>query len=78
MLLEPIKWKRNRIVFIDQTKLPAKLEYVSTRDIDVLCHAIKKLKIRGAPLIGVSVALGYALSALNSKALMCLLGVSAM
>ena len=68
MLLEPIKWKANAIVFIDQTELPARLKYIRCRDIDRLCEAIKKLRIRGAPLIGVSVALGYALAAINSKA----------
>ncbi len=68
MLLKPIKWEKNKIVFIDQTELPARLKYIKCRDIHVLCEAIKKLRIRGAPLIGVSVALGYALAAINSNA----------
>ncbi|MBU3911634.1 MAG: S-methyl-5-thioribose-1-phosphate isomerase [Candidatus Omnitrophica bacterium] len=67
MLLEPIKWKANKIIFIDQTKLPSRLKYVRCMDIDTLCEAIKNLRLRGAPLIGVSVALGYALSAINSR-----------
>lgn len=67
MLLEPIKWKNNKIVFIDQTELPCRLRYIRCRDVNSLCEAIKKLRIRGAPLIGVSVALGYALSAINSN-----------
>jgi len=67
-MIEPIKWKDNKIVFIDQTKLPARLRYAACRDIDMLCEAIKKLSIRGAPLIGVAVGLGYALSAVSSKA----------
>ena len=67
MLLEPIRWEKNNIVFIDQTELPSALKFVRCRDITVLCEAIKKLKVRGAPLIGVSVALGYALAAINSK-----------
>jgi len=66
-MIEPIKWKDNKIVFIDQTELPARLRYVKCGDIDVLCEAIKKLKIRGAPLIGVAVGLGYALAGINSK-----------
>nr|MBU1328483.1 S-methyl-5-thioribose-1-phosphate isomerase [Candidatus Omnitrophota bacterium] len=66
-MIEPIKWKDNKIVFIDQTQLPAKLKYVRCWDIDVLCEAIKKLRIRGAPLIGVAVGLGYALAGINSK-----------
>jgi methylthioribose-1-phosphate isomerase len=68
MLLAPIKWEKNRIVFIDQTELPARLKYVKCGDIGMLCEAIKKLKIRGAPLIGVAVALGYALACVTSKA----------
>jgi len=67
MILEPIRWHKNSIVFIDQTELPLKLRYIRCRDIDVLCEAIKRLRIRGAPLIGVSVALGYALMAINSR-----------
>lgn len=67
-MIEPIRWKNNKIVFIDQTKLPARLRYAACGDIDMLCEAIKKLRIRGAPLIGVAVGLGYALSAVNSKA----------
>ncbi|HDP16306.1 MAG TPA: S-methyl-5-thioribose-1-phosphate isomerase [Candidatus Omnitrophica bacterium] len=66
MLLEPIKWRDGKIIFIDQTKLPSRLEYIKCRDVSMLCDAIEKLKIRGAPLIGVSVALGYALAAVNS------------
>ncbi len=66
-MISPIKWKDGKIVFIDQTKLPTKLKYVTCEDVDVLCEAIKKLRIRGAPLIGVAVALGYALAAVNSK-----------
>jgi len=67
-MIEPIRWENNKIVFIDQTELPARLKYARCRDIDRLCKAIKKLEIRGAPLIGVAVALGYALAAVNSKA----------
>lgn len=67
MLMEPIKWENNRIVFIDQTELPSRLKYIRCGDIDTFCEAIKKLRIRGAPLIGVAVALGYALAAIDSK-----------
>ncbi|MEK6732257.1 MAG: S-methyl-5-thioribose-1-phosphate isomerase [Candidatus Omnitrophota bacterium] len=66
-MIEPIKWENNRIVFIDQTELPVRLKHVKCGDIDTLCEAIKKLRVRGAPLIGVAVGLGYALAAINSK-----------
>ncbi len=68
MLLRPIRWENNTIVFIDQTELPVRLKYLRCGDIDRLCKAIKKLRIRGAPLIGVAAALGYAMAAINSKA----------
>lgn len=71
MLLAPIRWEKNSIVFIDQTELPCKLKYIKCRNIDTLCEAIKKLRIRGAPLIGVAVALGYALACVKSKAKTC-------
>lgn len=67
MLLEPVKWKANKIIFIDQTELPSRLKYIRCSDLDILCDAIKRLKVRGAPLIGVCVALGYALAAVNSN-----------
>lgn len=67
-MIEPIRWKNNKIIFIDQTKLPVRLRYVTCKDIDILCEAIRKLRIRGAPLIGVAVGLGYALGVINSKA----------
>jgi len=67
-MIEPVKWKGGRIIFIDQTELPARLKYEACGDIDMLCEAIKKLRIRGAPLIGVAVALGYALACVTSKA----------
>ena len=54
-MIEPVKWKDNKIVFIDQTELPARLRYIKCMDIETLCEAVKKLKIRGAPLIGVAV-----------------------
>jgi len=66
-MIEPIKWEDGKIVFIDQAKLPGKLKYVTCKDVDMLCDAIKKLRIRGAPLIGVAVGLGYALACLDSK-----------
>jgi len=68
MLLAPIKWENNKIVFIDQTELPGKLKYIKCSDIDTLFKAIRKLSVRGAPLIGVAASLGYALAAINSKA----------
>ncbi len=50
--------KTNSLCAIDQTKLPQNLEYIYISDPRTLYDAIKKLKIRGAPAIGVGAALG--------------------
>jgi len=68
MRIEPIKWDNNTIVFIDQTQLPLRLKFVRCKKIGELCLAIRTMQIRGAPLIGVAVALGYAMVAVNSGA----------
>ena len=50
---------------IDQTLLPEKLEVVSLRTTEEIYDAIKKLRVRGAPAIGVAAAGGAYLSALD-------------
>jgi len=49
-----------RIRLIDQTRLPLKLEYIETDDLETVWHAIKELKVRGAPAIGIAAAMGAA------------------
>ncbi len=66
--LKTIEWKDNKVVMIDQTKLPNKLEFVEYDDYNQVADAIKTLVVRGAPAIGVSGAFGLALAVLQSKA----------
>jgi len=66
--LKTIEWKENKVVMIDQTKLPNELVYVEFTDYNEVANAIKTLVVRGAPAIGVSGAFGLALAALQSKA----------
>ncbi|MCZ7557172.1 MAG: S-methyl-5-thioribose-1-phosphate isomerase [Bacteroidia bacterium] len=49
--------------FIDQTLLPGELRIVRTRDYRDVLEAIRTLRLRGAPLIGISAAYGVALAA---------------
>jgi len=63
-----VEWKNNKVVMIDQTKLPNKLVYVEYSDFQEIANAIKTLVVRGAPAIGVSGAFGLALAVLQSKA----------
>ncbi len=62
-----IEWKVGKVRFIDQTQLPARLEYVETTDYKRLIIAIRKMEVRGAPLIGITAAYALALVAFHDK-----------
>ena len=66
--LRTVEWKDNKVIMIDQTKLPNELVFVEYDDFNQVAYAIKTLIVRGAPAIGVSGAFGLALSVLQSKA----------
>jgi len=52
---------KHELIFLDQTLLPLKEKYVKTKDYKDVVEAIKKLRIRGAPLIGIAAAYGVVL-----------------
>ena len=66
--LRTVEWLDNKVVMIDQTKLPNELIFVEYDDYNQVANAIKTLIVRGAPAIGVSGAFGLALAALQSDA----------
>jgi methylthioribose-1-phosphate isomerase len=66
--LKTVEWKNNKLVMIDQTKLPNELVFVEFTDYNQVANAIRNLVVRGAPAIGVSGAFGLALAVLQSKA----------
>ena len=66
--MKPIEWLGNKLKIIDQTQLPGKLAFVELRDYTDVVAAIKQMKVRGAPAIGVAAAYGIALGAQNIKA----------
>lgn len=47
---------------IDQTRLPERCELIECRDVESVWAAIKELKIRGAPAIGIAAAMGLVLA----------------
>ncbi|RJP80918.1 MAG: S-methyl-5-thioribose-1-phosphate isomerase [Candidatus Zixiibacteriota bacterium] len=65
MHVQTIEWlaDRRQVRFIEQTLLPGTLEYVTTDDYRVVCDAILRLAVRGAPAIGVAGAYGAVLAA---------------
>jgi methylthioribose-1-phosphate isomerase len=62
-----ISWDDGRVKLIDQTALPAKLKYVYCTDVRCIWEAIKTLRVRGAPALGIAGALGIVLGIQNSK-----------
>ena len=66
--LRTVEWKDNKVIMIEQTKLPTELIFVEYDDFNQVANAIKTLIVRGAPAIGVSGAFGLGLAALQSKA----------
>jgi len=64
-MLPTIEWRDDRVIMIDQRKLPGEEVYVECRDFEAVAEAIEKMVIRGAPAIGVAAAFGVALGFLR-------------
>lgn len=64
-MLPTIKWGEDRVILIDQRKLPEEEIYVECTDYDQVADAIEKMVIRGAPAIGVAAAFGISLGVLK-------------
>jgi methylthioribose-1-phosphate isomerase len=62
-----IEWKDDRVLMIDQRKLPTEEIYVECLTYEDVAWAIKNMVIRGAPAIGVAAAMGIALGVLRSR-----------
>ena len=58
MTLKTIQWLDNAAVIIDQTRLPSELIYERIDKIEQMWEAIRRLRVRGAPAIGIAAALG--------------------
>jgi methylthioribose-1-phosphate isomerase len=56
-----ISWAKGCVKIIDQTQLPQKCEYLYCRDVQTLWEAIRHLRVRGAPALGVAAAFGVLL-----------------
>jgi methylthioribose-1-phosphate isomerase len=61
--VQPIAWRDGVLRILDQTLLPAEMRYIETSDYRDVAGAIRRLAVRGAPLIGIAAAYGIALAA---------------
>ena len=60
---EAISWLDGKLRFLDQTRLPREEVHIETNDYREVAEAIKQLRVRGAPLIGIAAGYGLALAA---------------
>ncbi len=67
-MIKTIEWANGKVRMIDQTKLPQREEVFECIDYLEVAKAIKDMKIRGAPAIGIAAAFGVALGVKNSGA----------
>lgn len=66
-MVSTIEWKEGKVMMLDQSKLPLEVVFIECTDYLMVADGIKKLKIRGAPAIGIAAAMGIALGAQELK-----------
>lgn len=62
-MVRPVQLDGDVVRMIDQTELPERLQYLTLRDEQAVFDAIRGMKVRGAPAIGIAAAFGYYLAA---------------
>lgn len=62
-MVQTVEWKDGAVRLLDQTKLPLHVEFLDCRDYFAVAQAIRELRVRGAPAIGITAAMGVALGA---------------
>lgn len=61
--MDNIKYENNKVFILDQTLLPNEEKYIEMRTKEDFFEAIKKLRVRGAPAIGIAAA--YAMAVID-------------
>jgi methylthioribose-1-phosphate isomerase len=66
--VKTISWQNNKLIIIDQTRLPGQLRYLCIDNLKTMFMAIKEMKIRGAPALAAAGACAVVLGIRKSKA----------
>lgn len=61
--MKPIEWTSGKLRLLDQTLLPRKKVWLEIDNHEGVARAIREMRVRGAPAIGVAAAYGVALAA---------------
>ncbi|MEZ4700402.1 MAG: S-methyl-5-thioribose-1-phosphate isomerase [Rhodothermales bacterium] len=69
----PLRWGGDRVALLDQTRLPAEEVWLDLRTPEEMAEAIRMLRVRGAPAIGIAAAYGVVLGAGEPAAAIALL-----
>ncbi len=69
MEIKPIEFRDEKLILIDQRKLPKTEEYFICSDYKDVIYAIKNMVVRGAPAIGVAASYGIALYVLKNDSI---------
>lgn len=67
VLPKPVLFRGREVLILDQTALPNQKRYISLKSAQEVAGAIKMLKVRGAPWIGVVAGYGLAIEAQRLK-----------
>jgi methylthioribose-1-phosphate isomerase len=62
-MVPTVQWHDGAVRLLDQSRLPESIAFLDCRDVEAVAAAIRELKVRGAPAIGVTAAMGVALGA---------------
>ncbi len=68
LIVTPISYADGVVTILDQTRLPGEIVYLEMKTVEDVFNAIKELKVRGAPAIGIAGAYGLFIIARNSEA----------
>ncbi len=58
-----MKYEKGKLTLLDQTKLPEIVEYFTVNTVEQVFSAIRDMKVRGAPAIGICAAYGVCIAA---------------
>ena len=67
-MVPTVEWHDGAVRLLDQSRLPETVAFLDCRDVESVAVAIRELKVRGAPAIGVTAAMGVALGAQSISA----------
>jgi len=65
--MKTMYWKDNKLFLIDQTLLPEEVVYYECKNYKDVIDAIKTMKVRGAPAIGVAAAFAMAMAEIDGE-----------